>query len=97
MLLSRCMQNQGSKQIKKIKECSMPYLRLSETESNDISIVFEDNSPRSTANSVHDLNLSISALRDLYKCQRQNVQMQHSDNFILFTEDYEDCNQQYLL
>lgn len=75
----------------------MLYLRLSGTESNDISIVFKDNSPRSTANIVHDLNLRIAALRDLYKCQSQNVQIQQSDNFILFTEDFEDCNHQYLL
>lgn len=89
------MQNQGPVQNKKIKECSMPYLRLLETESNDIYIVFEDSSPSSTANSVGDLNLKIIGLKDLHKCQRQSVQMQGRNSFILFTEDFEDCNHQY--
>lgn len=92
MLPLHCMQNEGSIQIKKIKKCSMPCLRFSENESNNISIVFEDSSPKSTASSVDDLNLRI--IKDLYKCQ-QMFRMQRSDNFILFTGDFEDCIYQY--
>lgn len=93
MLQSRCMPKQVPQQIKPMKERSISCHRLSETESDDSFIVFEDSSPRSTTSSVDDLNLRIAALKDSYKRQRQLSEC--SDDFILFTDDVEDCNYRY--
>lgn len=74
--------------VKSLRDRPVFSRRISETESDDSFIVFEECSPKSTT-TLDDLMPQCAALADTYKRQRHLSDC--SDDFILFTEDVDDC------